>query len=123
MLLCHGGIIKSQAMDSLEHMSSYWSAAIHDYGDYRTMAYHHHHINCAHFAWCSLSAAIHLFGHSGFVFTAAHRQELLPRCSNSTVLCWPSADVCPVTTEAYLQLLHDLSQVSFALSCTSMSTG
>ncbi|DBA94754.1 TPA: hypothetical protein ACH3X1_002302 [Trebouxia sp. C0004] len=32
MLLCHGGVLKSQAMDPLEHFSSYWSAAIHDYG-------------------------------------------------------------------------------------------
>ena len=34
MLLCHGGVLKSQAMDALEHFSSYWSAAIHDYGAY-----------------------------------------------------------------------------------------
>ncbi|DBA85163.1 hypothetical protein WJX79_004941 [Trebouxia sp. C0005] len=32
MLLCHGGVLKSRAMDPLEHFSSYWSAAIHDYG-------------------------------------------------------------------------------------------
>ena len=33
MLLCHGGVLASQAMTPVEHMSTYWSAAIHDYGE------------------------------------------------------------------------------------------
>ena len=31
MLLCHGGILASQSMSIVQHLSSYWSAAVHDY--------------------------------------------------------------------------------------------
>ena len=31
MLLCHGGILASKSMSIVQHLSSYWSAAVHDY--------------------------------------------------------------------------------------------
>ena len=31
MLLCHGGLIQSGAISRNQHLSSYWSAAVHDY--------------------------------------------------------------------------------------------
>lgn len=31
MLLCHGGLISSGAITRNQHLSSYWSAAVHDY--------------------------------------------------------------------------------------------
>lgn len=31
MILCHGGVMKSGAMDRVQQMSSYWSALVHDY--------------------------------------------------------------------------------------------
>lgn len=31
MMLCHGGILASKAMTIVQHLSSYWSAAVHDY--------------------------------------------------------------------------------------------
>jgi len=31
MLLCHGGLIKSGLISRTQQLSSYWSAAVHDY--------------------------------------------------------------------------------------------
>ena len=31
MLLCHGGLIKTGLITKNQHLSSYWSAAVHDY--------------------------------------------------------------------------------------------
>lgn len=31
MLLCHGGVMKSQALSSLQQQSAYWSAIVHDF--------------------------------------------------------------------------------------------
>lgn len=31
MLLCHGGIMKSKAMDKSTVWASYWAALVHDY--------------------------------------------------------------------------------------------
>ena len=31
MLLCHGGVLKSNAMSKAQYMSSYWSAITHDF--------------------------------------------------------------------------------------------
>lgn len=31
MLLCHGGLIQSGAMNRVQHFCSYWSALVHDY--------------------------------------------------------------------------------------------
>ena len=31
MLLCHGGIMRSKAFGTLQHLAAYWSAAVHDF--------------------------------------------------------------------------------------------
>ena len=31
MLLCHGGIMQSNALTRVQHLSAYWSSAVHDY--------------------------------------------------------------------------------------------
>ena len=31
MILCHGGVMRSGAMDRVQQMASYWSSLVHDY--------------------------------------------------------------------------------------------